>query len=58
MFDGVIDEYDMSVLIDEWLQRGSHYLDADIAPVDVPDGIVNLLDYARFCADWVTEIGP
>ncbi|MGD9109552.1 MAG: SBBP repeat-containing protein, partial [Phycisphaerales bacterium] len=56
--DGIIDEYDVAVLADEWLKGGLHRLYADIAPVDEPDGVVNFLDYAILCAEWVTQIGP
>ncbi|MHC4333108.1 MAG: C10 family peptidase, partial [Planctomycetota bacterium] len=49
-----VDWVDLGVLAAEWLQSGPR---ADIAPLGVGDGIVNLRDFALLAADW-SEAGP
>lgn len=51
--DGKIDQQDANVFMDEWLKAGWYYLDADIAPTDEQDGVVNFLDYAILCSQWL-----
>jgi serine protease len=47
--DGAVDYEDLAVLAGYWLQNEPS---VDIAPLNSPDGIINMLDFARFAQDW------
>ena len=47
--DYVVDEQDLYQMAFEWLTAGP---DTDIVP-DIPDGIVNFLDFAEFADNWL-----
>jgi hypothetical protein len=47
--DYIVDEHDLSRMAFDWLTAG---LDTDIVP-DIPDGIVNFLDFAKFADNWL-----
>lgn len=50
----VIDGYDLVVFAEQWLSRSAHY--ADIAPEGVPDGKVDLQDFALLGQNWLTGL--
>jgi hypothetical protein len=54
--DGTIDEYDLIVLLDEWLKSGYPDLWADIYPQPDGDGVVNVYDFALFAQFWMTGL--
>jgi hypothetical protein len=47
--DYIVDELDLSQIAFDWLTAGP---DTDIVP-DIPDGIVNWLDFAAFADNWL-----
>jgi hypothetical protein len=53
MADGVIDEYDLLIIMDEWLKFGDKPLFADIYPQPNGDGIINIYDFALFAQRWM-----
>ncbi len=52
--DMYVDYDDLSILADNWLGSGAG--GGDIAPPDSPDGIVNLLDFAKLAERWLEGI--
>jgi hypothetical protein len=50
--DGKIDERDVAVFIEYWLDYGSAYLSADIVPYG-GDGTVDFADFAAFANQWL-----
>jgi len=51
--DGEINQFDMSVFVDEWLRMGCRSLWADIHPEPGGDGLVNIYDFALFAQQWM-----
>jgi len=50
----IAEDYDsLAAFIKQWLKTGSHYLNADIAPVPAVDEIVNMLDFAVLADNWL-----
>ncbi|MFA5784303.1 MAG: hypothetical protein WC962_05445, partial [Phycisphaerae bacterium] len=53
--DGVIDQFDLIVFIENWLDTGFDYLWADIYPQPDGDGVVDIYDFALFAQQWMAE---
>ena len=48
---GRVDNYDLFVLMNDWLSENSRC--CDIFPAPTPDGIVNILDFTEFSQHWL-----
>jgi len=53
---GVVDLEDLLVFAHEWL--ATLHLASDIVPTGGGDGLVNLLDFAKFAENWLSESQP
>lgn len=54
--DGLIDEHDLAIMAEQWLQEpGSP--SADIAPL-VPDDVVNFEDFSKMVERWLQSVLP
>ena len=49
--EAVINEGDLAVFADQWLSRSAQQ--ADIAPLDAPDGRIDMLDYCALAENWM-----
>ena len=49
--DGVIDEMDIALFVESWLEYGLAYLNADIEPYG-GNGVVDFADFAAFANQW------
>ena len=43
-----MDEGDLALFLEFWLEGGHHYIQANIIPESAMEGIVNILDFAVF----------
>jgi hypothetical protein len=55
MPDEIIDELDLEVLLDSWLDTGKKHLWTDIYPQPDGDGFVDVYDFAFFAQQWMLK---